>query len=152
MTRRNAPITESARRTAIAPGASKPIVTRERIVIARNPLALESPNDELRHQAGFQVFALQFNRHRSKMPNCRSTTLTSTVAAHCPDVVVANGGGIVDDDLASFRDACCGEQKELVIPLANPGIRFARVIEISPDVGAGIEIGIRPEANAIRCK
>jgi hypothetical protein len=116
------------------------------------PNRLQSPNDVLRHQAGLDVFALQLSRHRSKTPYYRSTTLTSAVAPHCPDVVVADRRGIVDDDLGSLPDARGGEQKELVPPLANPGIRFARVVEISPHIGARIEIGIRPEANTVRGK
>ena len=116
------------------------------------PNRLQSPNDVLRHQAGLDVFALQLSGHRSKTPNYRSTSRTSTVAPHCPDIVISNCRGIVDDDLASFPDARSGEQKELVPPLTNSGIRFAGVIEISPDVGAGIEIGIRPEADAVRGK
>src|SRR3954463_524884 len=66
------------------------------------PNRLQSSNDVPRHQAGLEVFGLQLSRHRSKTPNYRSTTLTSTVAPHRPDVVVADRRRIVDDDLCSL--------------------------------------------------
>lgn len=73
----------------------------------------------------------------------------SAVASHRPDVVVGQYRRVVDDDLFPRRDRGRRKEKELVVDLANAGVGFTRVIQVPAERVTGIEIRLRPKAEAI---
>jgi len=105
--------------------------------------------DVLGDEAIIQIAPLQLLGERAESSDLFATGPTSAVAAHRPNVIVSQDRRVIDDDLLPGSDRPRREEKELIVDLANAGVRLAGMIQVAPERLSGIEIRLRPESKAV---
>ena len=70
------------------------------------------------------------------------------MAAHRPDIIVAEYRGVVDDYFFSGSNSPGGEEEEAIVGFADRRVRIARMIEKAarPELRVKICLGSEPEA------
>ena len=110
----------------------------------------ECVEQEVRHQLPPEVLGAQAPGQEAESRDPTATRASAAVAPHPVSVVVPDRRGVVNDDLFAGVHVPRSEKEQSVVPLSDPGVRCARVVEPATKPVAGVEVRFVAKAETVR--